>query len=473
MMRASLRPTSVRSRVTIGAVLVVTLALVVLGVAIISLMRDGMVRSVEATARAQGQSVATLAEAGQLPALLEVDALDRTVLQVVDSHGQVLASSPQLTGLGPVTGSLPVADGTVARTIELVLPGSEPTLYRVVTAATDTPAGRVYTHSGSSLAESDRALATLTSLMLAGLAGALLVVGAVTWFVVRRALQPVETIRAEVDLITSTDLGRRVPVPTSGDEITRLAATMNRMLDRLQAAVEQQRQLVADVSHEVRSPIASLRTQLEVALAHPELTDWPELAQDLLVDTDRLQGLATDLLLLARLDAGGTGAAEAVDLADLVREVTERSARRRVPVDLSLTDGVIVSGNRAQLARVIDNLLDNAQRHAAGAIAVTVRAQPSGGTVARPSHAGSERLRGASPAAYGIVEVSNDGEPIHEADRERIFERFVRLDDARARDTGGAGLGLPIARQIARAHRGDLQVGAGERACFVLTMPCA
>ena len=307
---------------TLGAVAVVAVALVVLGVVIVALVRDGMVRTVEATATAQANSVATLAEAGQLPGLLEVDSVDRTVLQVVDANGRVLASSPQLAGLGPITGSLPISAPSGARTIQLALSGSEPALFRVVSIVTDTPSGRVVTLGGSSLQDADQSLTSLTSLMLAGLAVALLVSGVVTWFVVGRALQPVEAVRSEVDRITSTDLGRRVPVPPSGDEVTKLATTMNQMLDRPHTAVEQQRRLVADVSHEVRSPIASIRTQLEVAVAHPE-------------DTDRLQVLSSDLLLLARIEAGERVPSE--------------------PVDLAIADGISVSGNRSQLERVVGN----------------------------------------------------------------------------------------------------------------------
>jgi signal transduction histidine kinase len=144
-----------------------------------------------------------------------------------------------------------------------------------------------------------------------------------------------------------------------------------------------------------------------------------------------------------------------------------------VPVDLCLGDHVVVAANSAQLARVVGNLLDNAQRHAATSIRVTVGTGSGRSLPAPASHAGTEPTRGASSAAYGVVEVCNDGAPIPEGDRERIFERFVRLDEARARDTGGTGLGLPIARKLARAHGGDLRVSPdGEGTCFVLTVPC-
>lgn len=457
-----------RARVTIGALLVVALALVVVGVAIVTLVRDGMVRNVETTATAQARSVATLAEAGSLPPLLEVDSLDRTLLQVVAPDGTVRAASSQLTGLGPITGRIAVPEQSGAWTIRLALPDAEPRDFRVVGLRTETPSGPVTTYAASSLADVNGALASLTSLMLAGLAVALGVIGAVTWLVVGRALRPVEAIRSEVERISSSDLGRRAPVPTSGDEITRLATTMNQMLDRLEQAVEQQRQLVADVSHEIRNPIASLRAQLEVALEHPELEDWPELATTLFEDTERLQALATDLLLLARLDAGERVEVRDVDLGALARGVIDRQAAPRVPPDLVCDGAVVVQGNRAQLAQILDNLLANAQRHARTSIRVAVWS----GSGPQASAAGNDAAARGDSAAYGLLEVRNDGPPVPAVDRERIFRRFVRLDDARTRDAGGTGLGLPIAREIARAHGGDLTiVDAGDESRFLLALP--
>ncbi|MDN5797385.1 MAG: HAMP domain-containing histidine kinase [Intrasporangium sp.] len=458
-MRRSLPSASVRARVTIGALLVVGLVLLVVGLVVVTVVRDGMVSSVEATATAQARTVATLAEAGRLQPLLEVDSLDRTILQVVDDQGQVVAASAQVSGLGPLTGSVPAPDAPTALTLRIVLPGAPPRDYRVVALPTKTPSGAVTTYAAVSLSDVSKALASLTSLLTGGLAAALAVIGAVTWFVVGRALGPVEAIRAEVDRISSTDLGRRAPVPGSGDEITRLAMTMNRMLDRLEQTVEQQRQLVADVSHEIRSPIASLRTQLEVALAHPDLADWPEVAQGLLDDTERLQALATDLLLLARLDAGERQGAEPLDIRRVVEEVVDRHSgthgAAEVPVTVTGPSGLVATANRAQLVQIVGNLLDNAKRHALTGVRVAVWAAP-----------------GAGSAASVQVEVRNDGPVVPVADRERIFRRFVRLDDARSRDSGGSGLGLPIAREIARAHGGDVTiVDAGDESRFLLTLP--
>lgn len=290
---------------------------------------------------------------------------------------------------------------------------------------------------------------TVRGAMLTGLPVLLAVVAGVTWLVTRRALRPVEGIRRELSAITaSEDLRRRVPEPDSRDEIARLARTTNETLTVLEASVERQRRFVADASHELRSPIASLRTQLEVGEAHPELLDVP----GAVADTVRLQGLATDLLLLARLDAGERPGRTAVDLGTLVREEVSQRAGDRIPVAVSVADGVLeVTGSRGQLSRVVGNLLDNAERHAEHSVAVAVT-----------------RDRGDV-----LVEVTDDGSGVPEAERERVFERFVRLDDARSRDDGGAGLGLAIACDVAGRHGGTLDVGTAPEggARFTLRLP--
>jgi signal transduction histidine kinase len=295
--------------------------------------------------------------------------------------------------------------------------------------------------------------------MLIGLPVLLLVVGGVTWLVTRRALTPVEGIRREMAAITaSEDLSRRVPEPATHDEVARLARTTNETLTALEASVERQRRFVADASHELRSPIASLRTQLEVGSAHPHLLDVSGAVED----TVRLQQLAADLLLLARLDAGEQPGLTRVDLGALVRSEVAGRAGDRFPVRVDTGESGVasggadvgeVAGSRGQLARVLGNLLDNAQRHARGGVVVSVRVR--GGSV--------------------VVAVADDGAGVPEAERERIFERFVRLDDARSRDDGGAGLGLAIARDVAHRHGGSLTVGEARDggARFELSVPRA
>jgi signal transduction histidine kinase len=258
-----------------------------------------------------------------------------------------------------------------------------------------------------------------------------------------------EAIRAEMAAITaSTDLSRRVPEPRSGDEVAALAVTTNETLGALEASVDRQRRFVADASHELRSPIASLRAQLEVAAAHPGLLDIDGAVEDVV----RLQNLAVDLLLLARLDAGERpDPGRRVELDALVGEETAARHADRLPVEVRI-DGPVppVRGSRTQLARVLVNLLDNAQRHAAGRVRVELRAE--GGDA--------------------VLEVADDGPGVPPGERERIFDRFVRLDDARARDDGGAGLGLAIVRDVVTRHGGTVQVADdGPGARFVVRLP--
>jgi signal transduction histidine kinase len=296
--------------------------------------------------------------------------------------------------------------------------------------------------------------------MLVGLPVLLAVVAAVTWLVTRRALRPVEAIRAELAAITSSgDLARRVPEPGSRDEVAGLAATTNATLAALEGSVARQRGFVADASHELRSPIASLRTQLEVAAAHPELLDLDGLVDDVV----RLQHLAADLLLLARLDAGDRPSpaerARPVELADLVRQEAARrsggtgAGGRRVRIGTDVRASPVTPGPEGRLARVLGNLLDNAERHAAGVVLLTL-----------------DEEDGAA-----VLRVADDGPGVPPADRERVFERFVRLDDARARDEGGAGLGLAIARDLVRAQGGTLAVGEAPAggALFEVRLPLA
>ncbi|MGK5641990.1 sensor histidine kinase [Streptomyces sp. URMC 126] len=281
-------------------------------------------------------------------------------------------------------------------------------------------------------------------------AGAALLAGA-AWVTVARALRPVEAIRRELEDITARSLDRRVPVPASDDEIARLAVTTNAILDRLANAAELQRRFVADASHELRSPLTGLRTSLEAALAHPERADWPAAVRSALDDVVRLQRLSEDLLLLARLDGGVPPGDTPVDLAGLAHDLAEeyRHRRRERPLRIDCVTGgepVEVCGSAVQLERLLRNLLDNACRHAGSAVELTL-CREACGTV--------------------VVEVSDDGPGVPAADRERVFERFGRRGDARARASGGAGLGLAISREIASLHGGTLclaDAGRGARA---------
>ncbi|MFB9723731.1 sensor histidine kinase [Planobispora longispora] len=265
------------------------------------------------------------------------------------------------------------------------------------------------------------------------------------------ALGPVNSITSELAEITSTDLGRRVPVPDAHDEIRELAQTINQALDRLEKAVERQRRFASDASHDLRSPLTAMRAQVEEALHYPEDVDWGPKAQAMLASLDRLQAIVADLLTLAKLDAAAPSARERIDLGRMVADELDRR-ERRVEVVRRLEPSVTVAGDPLQLARLLTNLMDNAERHATSAIMVTVSA-----------HEGK-----------AVLEVLDDGAGIAPAQREVVFARFTRLDAARARDAGGTGLGLPIAREIAQTHGGSLVVEDSSRgARFVLRIPLA
>ncbi|QKW54785.1 HAMP domain-containing histidine kinase [Streptomyces buecherae] len=537
---------SVRARATIGASVVVALALVLAGAVVLGVLGDNLREQTTLQADVRAREVAARLAAG---ARLELD--DDPPVQVVDEDGRVRAVSEDLTritGTGhagvravapperpaptptarPTPGRTPERDDDpderdgqderdapeegegegradadedadpeddaareaadeaaedaaeeAAEAIERgesphqVLPGQgeihdgathhegfatvdgERREYRFAAVRVTTPLDESLTvYAGAPLATERDAVGTVRRAMLIGLPALLAVVAAVTWLVTRRALRPVEGIRREMAAITaSADLSRRVPEPQARDEVARLAVTTNETLAALEGSVERQRRFVADASHELRSPIASLRTQLEVGVAHPELLD-PEGA---VADVVRLQHLAADLLLLARLDVGERPVRGRVALAELVRAQVARRVGDRVVVRADELADIDVSGSRGQLARVLGNLLDNAQRHAERAVEVSVRRERD--------------ARG----AWAVLAVADDGAGVPEAERERIFERFVRLDDARSRDDGGAGLGLAIARDVVARHGGTLTVREAPAggACFEVRLPGA
>lgn len=284
-------------------------------------------------------------------------------------------------------------------------------------------------------------------------AGCLLLVAAAaagSYRIVGKTLQPVDAISGNLAQITASgDLRHRVPVPKYRDELRALAETANRTLERAQTAVEQQLRFASDASHDLRSPLTAMRTRIEEALIDSHQADWQRTAYALLDSVERMQALICDLLQEARLDAGVTGRHEPIDLTELVAGELER---RLTKTDLRhrLTPGVMVDGSRIELSRLLNNLLDNAERHATSAVTVTLTLD----------------------AGVVSLEVSDDGEGIAPEQREVIFQRFIRLEASRVRDPGGTGLGLPIARQIAQAHGGTLTAQDSPRgARFVLRLP--
>ncbi|MCX7620487.1 MAG: ATP-binding protein [Acidimicrobiales bacterium] len=261
----------------------------------------------------------------------------------------------------------------------------------------------------------------------------------------RSAFRPVNEITERVESITASTLHERVPVPPSHGEVAQLARTMNSMLDRIESASIRQRQFVSDASHELRSPVSSIRTELEVALLHPEVTDWQEVARNVLAEDARLERIVTDLLFLARLDEQpGPDRIGEVDLDAVV--AGEASRRRRCAIDVSAVQPARVRGRADELSRLVGHLLDNACRHASDRVAVGTEAvEVDGGNLV------GERTV--------LLWVDDDGPGVPADQREAVFERFARLEEGRSRDSGGAGLGLAVVRRIAQRHGGMVSVG--------------
>ena len=301
-----------------------------------------------------------------------------------------------------------------------------------------------------------QAVDTVSVMVTVGIPLLVLVAGFFTYLFAGRALRPVEEIRRRVAGLTDRDLARRVPEPVTRDEVGRLARTMNEMLSRLEASQATQRRFVADASHELRSPLATVSTGLELlGSGLPEDSADRGTVRTLRGETNRLTKLVEGLLFLARADERGVAPRrEEVDLDEIAEgERTRPSADDRVAVTVS-TEPVRVVGDRGQLVRVVRNLVDNARRHASSSVAVAVRAE----------------------GETAVVEVDDDGPGVPEDDRTRVFERFVRLDEARAREDGGSGLGLAIVAELVAAHGGTVTAaeapGLGG-ARFRVAMPLA
>ncbi len=513
-----------RARTTTAATAVVAVALTAAGLIVLAALRDNLVESASTQAENTARDIVTQLEAGTDLTRLRLPDPDDEPVQVVSVDGLVLAAddelrdrapmadfgpystgqangrddetdeaddedseededepddedseddadddaeagSPENTALGGAAGAAPGGPGAVVVPVNAssatetvfgdvrltVGDAGSPDEFRVAAIAGSAPGGQPVTvYAGASLETAHSAVADVRRAMLIGLPLLLAVVAAVTWLVTRRALRPVEAIRAELAEIMHGDLSRRVPEPAARDEIARLAVTTNDTLAALESSAERQRRFIADAAHELRSPIASLRTQLEVAQAHPGLLEL----EGLLGDTVRLEHLAADLLLLARLDAGEQPRADRVELTALIRAELAHRVGDRIPVGVTLpAEEIPVTGSRTQLGRVLGNLVDNAQRHAASSVRVTL----------------------ARDGNTAVVEVADDGPGVREADRERIFQRFVRLDDARSRDDGGAGLGLAIVRDVVGRHGGGIRVEANAPggARFIVELPVA
>lgn len=445
---------SVRLRTALAAAGVFALVYAVTAAIGIALLRNSLIDEVDRSIETRALDIEIQTADEEVVPFVGAGLDPSTAAAVVDVDGVVLSSTDDLDGGrlvelyrtndGPFDVSFPELDSVQGsasmRGIAIRVEESDDFLETFVFVAASTDAV-------------DRTVRGATVAALVAGPVLVLVVGILVWVMAGRALRPVERIRREVESIGGDELDRRVPEPDTGDEIAALAATMNTMLDRIERATDQQRRFAADASHELRSPLASIASQIDVELAHPGQADWPATAAAVRGEADRMQALVDDLLLLARSDAGATpGTRSPVALDDVVLDAVARvGATSGVPITADPVERVDVVGDAGQLHRLLTNLLVNARRHARGRVVVALRAGGQG----------------------AVVTVDDDGPGIAAADRERVFERFVRLDEARSRDDGGSGLGLALCREITRLHGGTIRLGDSDLggARFVVTLP--
>jgi len=442
---------TVRFRITLAAALAVAAVLTLTGVWLVAHQRRVLTENLDDTLVIQARALAAEVEDGRVPATLVPVADDDGVAQIVGAGGQVVSATPSVEDRPPLAAP-PEGDAPVVRTVDL---GDESPFHVASARGTDATGRPVVVHVGAPLDDIAESTGALTRSLVLAVPAVTLLLAALVWALVGRTLRPVEAIRREVDGIGASGLDRRVPVPPADDEVGRLARTMNAMLDRIEDGARRQQRFVADASHELRSPLARMRAEIEVDLEHPAGADPSATSRSVLADTIGMQHLVDDLLALARSDAGASPARRVpVDLDDVVdRQARRLRASGRVAVDSTGIGAARVLGDADQLARAVGNVVDNAVRHARSTVALSVTAS------------GDD----------AVVAVSDDGPGIPPDRRDEVFERFARLDGARAQGEGGTGLGLAIARDVVAAHGGTIVVDPDHHpgARLVITLPLA
>ncbi|MGO1950525.1 MAG: sensor histidine kinase [Mycobacteriaceae bacterium] len=444
---------SIRARVTLGATAFVTVILGVAAVVAVLVLGQILTSSVEEAVEQDLESYSSQIEADPDRAEGALAGIDDDQLVRLDGDGS------------GSTGTV-VNDDEAHQLPELSEADAENEVTREVTVdddpylvmAEDTDAGTL-TVARSTEHVQETVNAT-TILLVIAVPLVIVLVGVVVWIVTGRALRPVERLRRQVDSISAEDLSRRVDA--GDDELGALAATMNRMLARLEHSQAVQRRFVSDASHELRSPLATMRQHAELGASYPDATSLQELSEVVVDEGERMQDLVEGLLLLARLDENHRPHMEPVDLDDLVlAEVSRLERDAELTVDASGVGAAQVMGSRRLLGRAVRNLVDNAARHADGRVVLRL------GTAQDD----------ARPAV--VLTVADDGTGVPEADRELVFDRFARLDEGRARDAGGSGLGLAIVKEVVDVHHGHMTVGTSPEentrggAVFTVTLPAA
>jgi signal transduction histidine kinase len=429
------RRLSLRLRMIMVTAVVVAVVLIVGGALILLAVRSELLKTADEEGAVNAADVAELAVAGALQRPLPVMHDPEVAVQVV-SGGRVVTHSVTADGTRPF--DLPTKPPGVSEVFKVdQLPVVEAGPYRVTALGTATPGGTATVYVAISIEELHDIMQTAAAIGAIGLVVLLVVLCGVMWLVIGRTLAPVERIRQQAEAISGRDLHHRVLEPVQLDEIGRLARTVNEMLARLQDSAERQNRFVADAAHELRSPVASLRVQLETARNGSGVAQDGRLRADLLQETLRMQIMFDRLLLLARNDAGDlVPRQDVVDLDDTIDDVASSLVESRVPLDLSQVTPAQVTGDPDLLEQVVRNLLQNAVRHARTRVCVSLSAQDG----------------------RAVLTIDDDGPGVPVERRDEVFRRFTRLDAARDRGDGGVGLGLAIVAEILRVHSGRIDV---------------
>ncbi|WP_344239634.1 sensor histidine kinase [Kribbella hippodromi] len=431
-----------RSRSTAAAVVVVAIAMALGAAVLLVLLQRALIATVSDAADGRAADVATQVSTQGVNELgLAKTTRTSQIVQVLDSSGYVVAASSARADTRALTGLRP-RPGTVNRAEVGEMPLFDDDHDYLIVARGVAYGGHNYVVVVASSVGTQRStVATVTQYLTIGFPVLLLIVGAASWLLAGQALRPVERIRQRVQGIESSDLTERVPVPRTDDEIARLATTMNEMLDRLQTGQANQRRFVADASHELRSPLATIAAGLDVIQPAAQGQSWQDLHQLMTGEAERMRRLVENLLLLAKADDAALPMQRAeVDLDDLVdTEVLRLRERNHSAIEV-LTDvhPVRVVGDPLRLSQVIRNLTENAVLAAHSTV----------------------RLSTARQDGSAVLLVEDDGDGIPEGEQQRVFERFVRLDASRARSSGGSGLGLSIVQEIIKAHHGTVTLTA-------------
>jgi signal transduction histidine kinase len=447
--RRSSRFYTVRFRVTALATLAVVVVLAASGSVLLTLQRDSLTQNLDDSLIRHADALVGDLRGPTIPATLDPRSDEDTIAQLVDSRGVVLAATSNMRDAPRLSSVAPIGERDEYLNVRAIarMHGSRRLLVRPLRVN-----GQQATlYVTVPLEDVRRNTAFLRRIILAGIPMMAAILAAVVWWLVGRTLRPVELIRSQVSEISGTDTHKRVPEPAGGDEIARLARTMNEMLGRIDAATARQQRFVADASHEFRTPLTRMRSEIEVDLAHPESADETATQRSVLAELIGLQRLVDNLLLLARVDSAAPARSDIVELDDIVLEEARQVGSTATSLDTTKVTAARARGDADQLRRVVRNLLDNAVHHAQSAVRIELSASATGATMI----------------------VDDDGPGIPDDAREQIFDRFTRLDEARTKQAGGTGLGLAIAREIVERHGGTISAAAtsDRGARLVVTLP--